>query len=994
MPHRPDWQNPEIQHIKRLEGRAINVPYGDVTAARVGSRGTSPYYRCLNGQWDFCYVPEGPAYVPAGFPGDCASLCWDKLPVPANWQLHGYGKPNYTNVQYPIPYDPPYVPDENPVGLYRRLVTLPEGWETRRTILRFDGVDSAYYVWVNGELAGFSKGSHMPAEFDVSALMAPGQNEICAQVFQWSDGTYLEDQDKWRLSGIFRDVALLSLPQSHLWDVQADALLDTADYTTGRLTVRVFPKNAEDCVVRAALMDGDTKIWTQSGAEPFPVFRAALPDVKRWTAETPALYDLVVTLEKNGEILQAQCVRLGFRVVEIARQQLLVNGVPVKLKGVNRHDFHHELGYVTPPDAMLEDILLMKRYNINCVRTSHYPNDTRFYDLCDVYGLYVMDETDIETHGVVIFDSYDLIAEDPLWESSMVDRARRMVARDRNHASILFWSMGNESGYGPNIAAEAEAVRAMDGTRLIHYERDEQAESCDLYSEMYTSVPELMRKGESGEKKPLFLCEYAHAMGQGPGNLKEYWDVIYKYPRLIGGCVWEWADHGLVKRTEEGETYFAYGGDFGDKPNDGCFCVDALCYPDRRPHTGLLEYKKVIAPVSVTFDGGVMIIENRWAFTTLDCLEAIWIATQGDTVVAQGVLPQLHTAPYGEETLPIPQGTEGCLFTVRFVLREETPWAPRGHEVAWAQTGTCVPCVALPVARGPLTVVEDERLLMAFGENFSVAFDPRKGMLVSYIHGGVEYIQEGIQPNLWRAPTDNDLGGRNIAAQWALQGLDRLQSRLVSFQWEQPEEGLLRVNVETVHGGYIRRPALVFQHGYTVKSDGTLTLAAKFIPFHQELPYLPRLGIRFQMPRGFDHVRWTGLGSHESYPDKKESVLAGTFAAKVSALHEPYVRPQENGSHEDTQCVTFETSEGIGWTVLGEGFAFSAHHYTPEALTGAEHTCDLKEMELTQVLLDARMGPLGSNACGPEPLETQRLYFREPVLCTWTFVPYNARERT
>lgn len=989
MPTQSDWQNPQVLHRNRLSPRAIDAPFADAETARAGKRAQSPYYRCLNGEWDFIYVPNGPSYIPEAFPGECGALRWGRLPVPSNWQMHGYGVPNYANVQYPIPYDPPFVPDENPVGLYRRAFTLPMGWDCRQTLLRFDGVDSAFYVFVNGRMAGFSKGPHMPAEFDVSGIVRPGENELCVQVFQWSDGTYLEDQDKWRLSGIFRDVSLLSLPRAQIWDIQADALLDK-EYTTGLLDVRVLMHDASGCVVRARLFDGETAIWQQEAAPDAASFHIKVPDVRRWTAETPERYDLVVTLCLGDAVLQAQCVRVGFRLVEILGSQLFVNGVSIKLKGVNRHDFHPALGAAVPEGAMRQDIILMKRHNINTVRTSHYPNDTLFYDLCDALGMYVIDETDLECHGVVLFDRWNLIAEDPVWEASYVDRTQRMVARDRNHPSILFWSLGNESGYGVNNAAQAQAIREMDVTRPIHYEPDHQAETADVVSEMYTSVPRLIQQGESGEAKPFFLCEYAHAMGQGPGNLKEYWEAINRYPRLIGGCVWEWADHGIARADGNGEPYYAYGGDFGDKPNDGNFCVDGLCYPDRRPHTGLMEYKKIIEPVHVTFTDDEMTIENRWAFTTLDAVDAYWTAERGGETIAQGVLPQLHTAPNASETIPLPCTEPDCLLTVCFAMRCQAPWAERGHEVAWAQTGTLSGFDVEPAAREttPLCVDASEGLTIT-GGRFTVAFDPKRGKLASYRWDGLELLRDGIVPNLWRAPTDNDIGGANIASAWQKEGLDRLQSRLESFDWEQTGDDTVRVRVITVHGGYIVRPVLRFEQTYTVNGNGEIMLEASFVPYRTDLPYLPRLGLRFQIPGEFNRVRWVGRGPHESYPDKKESARLGCFSASVASMHEPYVRPQENGSHEDTHVLMMQNERGMGLGVCGDGFAFSAHDYTPEALTKAEHTNELVREDITQVLLDAVMGPLGTGSCGPEPLADQRLYFTKPVDFRLRFTPCN-----
>lgn len=969
---------PIILDENRLPTRAIDVPYADVETARARVREASPFFRSLNGQWGFAYYPKGFS----GTPDPDAAV--GSIPVPSCWQMEGYGIPNYTNVRYPIPYDPPFVPDENPTGVYRRAFTLPEGWlGSGRTILRFDGVDGEMRVWLNGVMIGMSKTAHMPAEFDVSGAVCKGENLLVVRVRQWSDATYLEDQDKWRLSGIFRDVSLLHLPENHIWNVEADTRLDGGD---GLLSVRVEAMNVEGCAVNLALMDGETALWTGDAAQGI-----RFPNIRPWTAETPNRYDLVVTLEKGGEVLQAQCVRVGFRTVEIRDGQFFLNGVSIKLKGVNRHDFHPTLGFVTPPSALLLDVLTMKRHNIDTVRTSHYPNDPRFLDLCDEYGLYVVDEADVETHGVVFVEHYDLIAKDPLWEAPIVDRCARLVQRDRNHPCVVMWSLGNESGYGSNFAAAAEAVRALDNSRPVHYERDERAESADVFSRMYTPIPAFIEEGKKDEAKPFFLCEYAHAMGQGPGNLEEYWDAIYQYPRLIGGCVWEWADHGIVKTAPDGTKYYAYGGDFGDAPHDGCFCVDALCWPDRTPHSGLLAYKKAIEPARAWVEGGRLHVWNRWSFLSLDAVEARWRLTRQGRTIAQGMLEDLHTPPGAREDFPLPTDVAGGLFDISFTLRVDTAWAARGHELAWAQADdeTLPQIPAKPL--GALETTDEGERFTVLGEDFAIGFDKKLGALCSFRKNGVETLQSPLVPNLWRAPIDNDRGWVNIEAKWRECGLDRLQSRLTRFETK-GGEGAVTVEIETIHGAYIVRPVLVFRQNFTIKKDGVVRLDAEFVPYRDETPYLPRLGVRFEMPRTFSRLSWRGRGPQESYPDKKTGARLGWFRSTVADTHVPYVRPQENGAHEDTRRVAITDARGQGLLVEGaEVFSFSAHHYTPEALTAAQHTHELKEADLTQISLDAAMGPLGSNSCGPEPLEKDRLYFKEPRAFTWVFRAYDER---
>jgi beta-galactosidase/beta-glucuronidase len=740
------------------------------------------------------------------------------------------------------------------------------------------------------------------------------------------------------------------------------------------------------------LLDGEAPIWTQEAqAAPGTVaFQANLPSVRRWTAETPNLYTLLVSLLDGGQETQVERVQVGFRTVEIQGGRLLVNGASIKLKGVNRHDTHPILGHVTPLSSLVQDITLMKRHNINCVRTSHYPNDPRWLDLCDQYGLYVIDEADLECHGVVCVGSYNLIATDPDWETQFVDRAVRMVGRDRNHPAILFWSLGNEAGYGQNHAAMAAAIRAMDPTRPIHYERDDHAESTDVISHMYTSQPDLLKEANDGGEKPIFLCEYAHAMGQGPGNLKDYWDAFYGHPRLIGGCVWEWVDHGILQKTPEGVPYYAYGGDFGEYPNDGNFCVDALLYPDRTPHTGLLEYKKVLEPVQTEFESPTRArVTNRYAFLNLDTLDARWRLVHRGGTLAQGtlILPSVPPGSVGSLDIPAPNDLPaGSILELSYRLRGDTLWAEAGHEVAWAQHRIPAAPDAPREIPSILEVQEASQTLTLQGESSTLVFDRVTGLLASWTANGAPLVTTGPRPLLWRAPTDNDV---HISAQWERTGLDRLQSRLTGFSWKRLTPGRVAVTVETVHAPVFRRPVLGLKLTYTVDGNDTVDLDTRFTPLQADLPYLPRLGLRLTLPRRLQEVTWQGRGPWESYPDKKESARFGQYSADVTALHEPYVRPQENGSHEDTDFVALTTPEGLGLLAFGSPFAFTAHSYTVEALTEANHTPELKEQDLIELTLDAAQGPLGTNACGPEPLEKDRLYFKEPKTFTLRLSVYD-----
>ncbi|MHC4886790.1 MAG: glycoside hydrolase family 2 TIM barrel-domain containing protein, partial [Planctomycetota bacterium] len=715
-----DWQNMAIFERNREPSRATLLPYADGEAARSGQRERSPFFKLLSGTWRFAYVPS-PEDAPDGFEGsDFDDSLWDRIPVPSSWQMLGYGTPHYTNITYPIPVDPPYVPDENPTGCYRTTFDLPAGWQGRCVNIIFDGVNSAFHLSLNGREVGYSQVSHCRSEFDLTDYLVEGTNVLAVKVYQYSDGTYLEDQDYFRHSGIFRDVHLMATPQQHIRDLIVRTPLSD-DCSTATLDLRTKVRNrgkdVEGLILTAELFDRagspimketvDGSLSLQATEERTASFVKELGALDLWTAETPNLYDLTLTLHNgDGTILEVENQRIGFRQVEVRDGQFFVNGRSIKIKGVNRHDTHCELGHAVSVESMVTDVTLMKQHNINCVRTAHYPNDPRFYALCDEYGLYVIDEADLETHGFG-YEAPDIPARLPEWEPAFIDRAERMVERDKNHPSIIMWSLGNEAGYGPNHDAMAAWIREADPTRPIHYERAYEAEVVDVVSSMYTDIEggcdlrvSLIEEGEKADPRPYFICEYAHAMGQGPGNLKEYWETFYRYPRLIGGCVWEWVDHSVILESEEGEPYFAYGGDFGDKPHDHNFCCDGLLYPDRTPHTGLLEYKKVLEPVwveDVDAAAGKLRLTNRLNIATLAHLEGRWELKVDHRVIQEGTLEPLDI-PAGESrevTLPlnlpaaVEEGSDVWL-NLTFVQRETTLWAPRGYEV-------CATQIAVPV---------------------------------------------------------------------------------------------------------------------------------------------------------------------------------------------------------------------------------------------------------------------------------------------------------
>jgi beta-galactosidase/beta-glucuronidase len=1007
-----DWENPQVLGRNVEPPHATLVPYADEESALAGEPGGSPFWRLLSGHWRFCYVPR-PEAVPAGFEGDSfADEKWASIPVPSNWQLHGYGRPNYTNAAYPFPLDPPYVPDDNPVGLYRTAFDLPEAWSGRRVFLNFDGVCSAFYVWVNGQVVGFSKCSHMPSEFDITEHLRAGENLLAVEVFQWSDGSYLEDQDMWRLNGIFRDVSLFSTPNVHVRDVAirttfdaryVDALLD--------LTIKVRNYSAERArghSVGIRLCDGERQTVAEGRAEVPAIagdqevtlaHQMTVAAPRKWSAEEPNLYTLLVSfLGEDGKLLEVERFAVGFRKVERKGVQVLLNGVPLEIRGVNRHDTHPDLGYAVSLESMIQDITLMKQHNINAVRTSHYPNDPRWLDLCDSYGLYVIDEADLETHGFGYTDP-DIPARRPEWREAFVDRARRMVERDKNHPSIIMWSLGNESGYGPNHDAMAEWIRQAEATRLIHYEGAHDSPMVDVVSTMYPEVGRLIEEGKrTDDERPFFMCEYAHAMGNGPGNLKEYWEAIRAHPRLLGGCIWEWVDHGIRQRTESGEEWFAYGGDFGDHPNDGNFCIDGLNFPDRIPHTGLIEYKKVIEPVhveAVDLRAGKVRIVSRYQFSSLSHLHGHWSVTRDGEVIEEGDLPRLDTraGETAEVTLPYtsevgahsPSTALGVnhapLLNISFTLAKETLWAKRGHEVAWAQfelpdrqglgtgdwgLGSGAGTRPLACSVSPVRVLDSDSAFTVSGEDFAVVFDRLRGVISSWRWRGMELLAAGPRLNVWRAPTDNDV---HIAREWRKAGLDRLQHRIERVELVREESAYAQIEVASVLAPYSLAPAFSCKYLYTVYGTGDIVVETTVIP-RRELPPLPRIGLQMRLPGAFDRFAWYGRGPHESYVDRKESARVGVYCGSVQDQYVPYIFPQENGNKTDVRWAAVTDIRGMGVLAVGMPLLnVSVHHYTTEDFTKAGHTYELVRRDETILNLDHAQAPLGSASCGPGPLE-------------------------
>lgn len=1022
-----DWENPKLLHKNRLPARAYFFPFADEPAALRGAKQDSPWVASLNGTWKFHYAPTV-AEAPEGFADAKFDVsAWDNLIVPGNWQLHGYGHPHYTNVQYPFPVDPPRVPTENPTGSYRRDFTIPDDWKDRQLVLRFEGVDSAFYVYVNGKEVGFSKGSRLPSEFDISKFTRPGVNTLAVRVMQWSDGTYMEDQDMWWLSGIFRDVWLLAMPQAQVADLRIRTELD-AKYTSATLRVQAelanLTKADTELKVSVQLLDaqGVKAAPSRSKSVPVAAGQSALVDLalpvekpSKWTAETPYLYTTLVTVkDPQGNVIEVIPQKTGFRAVEIKNTIFLVNGVAIKIKGVNRHEHHPELGRAVPYETMVQDVLLMKRNNINTVRCSHYPDDPRWLDLCDQYGLYVIDECDLETQGFGMAHMTDKgwpsfrewpgnPTGDPAWEAACVDRMQRMVQRDKNHASIIMWSLGNEAGLGANHYAMAAWTRSVD-SRPIHYEGDYDVNCADVFSHMYADPTHIRRIGQAIEtiehggqklppekyaRMPYFLCEYGHAMGNGPGGLTEYWDAFYSSPRIMGGCVWEWIDHGILTKFPSGQTDYAYGGDFGDEPNDSNFVADGLIFPDRKPSPGLIEYKKVIEPLkieAVDLSAGTFKLTNRYDFLSTTHLRSNWTLTEDGKVIASGSDVTISGGKVAAQktgnlklALPKPATLKpGAEYHVQisFTLASDTLWAPAGHEVAWAQFAlpwkVRPAVVAARSAMPKLAVEESANALCVRGADFSLSFDKVRALLSSWQYQNLPLLTGGgPKLNFWRATTDNDRLGANDAAKWRKDGLHWLQHRVDGVQVQKLDSQALQITASVRIAPPIwGNRSFECQYIYTVFGNGAVALKVHGKPVGTFYKVLPRIGLTMGINNAMDSVQWFGQGPGEQYPDTCKAGRLGVWSATVDELYTPYVYPQENGNRMDVRWVALGNGRGEGLLATGmPTLNFSAHRYTALDMDKARHQHELAKRDFITLNLDYAQHGIGSASCGPAVFE-------------------------
>ncbi|MDZ7346701.1 MAG: DUF4981 domain-containing protein, partial [candidate division KSB1 bacterium] len=1002
-----------ILAVNKEAPHAAFFPFPDRTASLTLRPEASTRVQSLNGQWRFKFLVS-PDQAPTDFHvPDYPDQKWDLLSVPSNWQLHGYGRPHYTNIKYPFPANPPFVPhDYNETGLYRTSFTLPEEWKGQEIFIRFEGVASAFYLYVNGSFVGYSEDSMLPAEFCLTPYVKEGKNVLAAKVINWSDGSYLEDQDFWRLGGIFRDVRLIARPQVFLRDFFVTTDLNN-DYTVADVRIRAWISNrsAKSAKVRlrATLHEGfdaETTLVVAADRESTADLIGRLDRPRLWSAEIPNLYILTLELlDEKGQVLEAVSQKIGVREIEMRKGQLLVNGRAVYFKGVNRHEIQPDCGRAVTEETMIKDILLMKRHNINAVRTSHYPNHPRWYELCDEYGIYLIGEANVEAHELWS-DRRIYLDEKPEWEKAFVTRGTAMVQRDKNHPSVIIWSMGNETGFGTHFDTMYREMKKIDPTRPIHYESRTPAyihglSKYDIISTMYASLDGILDLAAQDTTRPVILCEYAHSMGNSTGNLRKYWDLFESHPRIQGAFIWDFVDQGLYKKTEDGRLFFAYGGDFGDIPNDGNFCCNGIVNPDRTPQPAMEEVKKVFQFVKVKpidLYAGILAVQNTFEFRNLNFLTLEWQLCTPFRVIKSGKIDRLDIPP--QETRPVQLGhlyeamksDAPCYLNIDFKLKNDMPWAPAGYVLAGEQF--VFPFVEKQKEKPllPMQVKEEKNHLLLSGGNWSLVFDKQKGELTSWRLDGVEMLAAAPRINIWRAPTDNDDGGgeRSFGAQWRKAGLNAAQWQAGSVQLEKNKFGAtLKVT------GRLRAAGgdLPAQVTYAIAGDGEITVSVK-LTVPESIPTLPRVGMEWRLRKDLEQVKWLGRGPHENYIDRKESARFGLYDLNVHDLYFPYVKPQENGNRSDVSALLIH-NPSLGLFVKGEPtFEFSATFYSLDNLTQAKHITDIVEAPFTTLNIDYRQAGLGGDdSWSPRTHPEYRLSARE-YAWQYRIKPVNVQENS
>ena len=1003
------YEDLNVMHDKTMSARAYYIPASVRMNDLVEHRERSDRFQLLNGEWKFRYYSSIYDITESFYEKGYDVSGFDQVTVPGVWQMDGYDTHQYTNIRYPFPFDPPYVPQDIPCGAYVHNFEYHREKKALKAFLNFEGVDSCFYVWVNGAYAGYSQVPHATSEFDVTDLLNEGENTLAVLVLKWCDGSYLEDQDKFRMSGIFRDVYLLKRPEKTIRDYHI-----TTDVEKDSVAVKLDMHFAEPVETIVTIEDKYGAVVARGEAAENGVLELTVLNPVLWNAENPYLYQVILTMP--DEVIVD---RIGFRTIEIKDKVVYFNGEKIKFRGVNRHDSDPETGFVIDARQIKKDLMLMKQHNFNAIRSSHYPNAPYFYQMCDEYGFMVIDEADIEAHGpFMLYRKEDTdqnrfqhwnekIADDPAWEKAIVDRVRLMVQRDKNRPSIIMWSMGNESAYGCNFEKALAWTKKFDPDRITQYESARYRnyditydyENLDLYSRMYPSLQEIEDYLKNDGSKPFLLVEYCHSMGNGPGDFEDYFQMIHKDDRMCGGFVWEWCDHAIAHGTaENGKTRYYYGGDHGEAIHDGNFCMDGLVYPDRTPHTGLLEYKNVYRPVRVvSYDqkNGQIVLHNYMDFDNLkDYVDISYEMTQDGLTVEKGKLANVVAAPHSdaevELKLQVPN-TGKVYLKLIYRLKKQMPLLEQGYELGFDEmklaneddrNRQAVKWMEQEKAIGTINVKENDRQIVLQAKDFTYVLDKRTGLFEDMQFAGRSYINHPMELNIWRAPTDNDM---YIKQEWKKAHYDAAYTRAYRIEVLQNKHGVLIMEHVAVVADTVQK-ILDVKMTWKINEDGKIEAVIEAIK-DKEFPDLPRFGIRMFLNKKMDEITYFGMGPQESYRDKHQASCHGLFRSKVAQMHEDYIRPQENGSHYDCDYVELTNGQcGIA-AVSKNPFSFNASVYTQEELERVSHNYELKESDSIVFCMDYAMNGIGSNSCGPDVLDKYR-FAEEAFQFQFELIPF------
>ena len=1003
------YEDLSVLHENTMPARAYFIPASKRMDNLVEHREESDRMQLLNGTWKFQYFNSIYDVQEPFFEKDYDTENFDEIQVPSVWQMAGYDTHQYTNIRYPFPFDPPYVPQDIPCGTYVHTFVYHKDENAPKAFLNFEGVDSCFYVWINGSYVGYSQVSHMTSEFDITDLLRDGENSIAVLVMKWCDGSYLEDQDKFRMSGIFRDVYILKRPKqaisdyhikTRIEDMLAKVEIEMKFYSPLNVKISIEDRNGAVVALGSIAEEGTA------------VLEIASPEL--WNTENPYLYKLI--LETENEVIVDH---IALRKIEIKDQVIYLNGQKIKFRGVNRHDSDPVTGFTINPEQITTDLTLMKQHNFNAIRSSHYPNAPFFYEMCDKYGFMVIDEADIEAHGpFMIYRKEDTdynrfkrwnekIADDPVWEEAIVDRVKLMVERDKNRFCIVMWSMGNESAYGCNFEKALEWTKNFDPDRITQYESaryrnyDETYDysNLDVYSRMYPALSEIQEYLDKDGSKPFLLVEYCHSMGNGPGDFEDYFQMIQDNDKMCGGFVWEWCDHAIAHGTaENGKTIYAYGGDHGEEIHDGNFCMDGLVYPDRTVHTGLLEYKNVYRParvISYNKESGELVLHNYMDFDDLkDYVKISYELTQDGLVISKGILPEFSVAPHreGKTNLKINVPENGkCYLKLIYHLKKELPLLDEDHILGFdeievsqkdAKCQLAEKWVEKTVTDSELQVSEDDTQIHIKGREFAYTIDKRTALFTEMKFAGREYLNHPMELNIWRAPTDNDM---YIKSEWKKAHYDKAYTRAYTTEVVQGKHGVKITSHASVVAETVQK---ILDVTITWKIEAAGKIDADIaVTKDDEFPDLPRFGVRMFLDKKLSAVRYFGMGPQESYCDKHQAASHGLYHANVDDLHEDYIRPQENGSHYDCEYVELNNSR-YGIVVSAENaFSFNASYYTQEELEKKTHNYELTESDSVVFCVDYALNGIGSNSCGPVVLDQYRF---DDVLFRFQFtlIPY------